>query len=283
VIGVTSPGTIEKPIRRGRSLKNKAVRSWTFSKGKKVFERTAAIIVFLALWEVLPRLGILDRTFVPPFSVVARAFVSLLASGELLKNAAVSFQRAFSGFVLAALVAIPLGFLVGWFKAFEKYVDPLLETFRTTSPLSLFPVFILILGIGEASKTAIVFWGCVWPLLLTTISGVKSADPLLIKAARVMGASRVDIFRKVILPGAYPSLFSGLRLSASVAIIMVTAAEMIGANSGLGYLMIYSQQVFNVPDLYVAIIALALLGLSTNYFLVWLEKRVHVWKQEVVV
>jgi len=145
------------------------------------------VVVFLALWELAPRLEWIDATFLPPFTTVADAFFNLFTTGEMAKHLGISLFRALTGFGLATVIAVPLGLLIGWFAKFEFYVDPLLQTFRQTSVLALFPVFILFFGIGEVSKIAIILWGTIWAILLNTISGVKNVDPLLIKSARMWG------------------------------------------------------------------------------------------------
>lgn len=243
--------------------------------------RLLAVIVFLAIWELAPRVGLADPIFVPPLDKVLASLVPIAKDGTLLKDVAISLQRAILGFGLSVIIAIPLGLLIGWFKRVERFLDPLLQFFRQTSPLALLPVFILIFHIGELSKVAIIFWGVLWPVLINTIAGVKSVDPLYIKSARSMGASPLTLFAKVILPGASPLIFSGVRLSASSAIVMLTAAEMIGANSGLGFLIYYSQQTFKVPEMYAAILMIAILGTIVNYILVAVEKRVMKWKEEI--
>jgi NitT/TauT family transport system permease protein len=139
----------------------------------------------------------------------------------------------------------------------------------------------LFFGIGEVSKVAIIFWGVLWPILLNTIVGVKNADPSLVKAARAMGASSLTMFLKVILPGAFPSIFTGVRLSATYAILMLIAAEMLGANSGLGYLLNESNMNFQIPDLYATIITFALLGLAINYLLLGIEGRITRWREDI--
>ena len=198
----------------------------------KVLQRLyslVAVFAFLALWEIAPRLHLVDPAFLPPFSSVVAAFWNLLITGELIGDILISLQRALLGFGLGLAVAIPLGLALGWFKYVQQFLEPLLQTFRQTAALALLPVFILFLGIGEASKIAIIFWSVQWPILLNTIAGVKSVDPLLIKSARAMGASPLILFLKVILPGSLPSIFTGIRLSATDAILMLIAAEMIGA------------------------------------------------------
>lgn len=252
-----------------------------FTKIYHILYSLAAIILFLLLWQLAPQLGLADKLFLPPFSDVARALWNLIISGTLFQHLLISLQRAFLGFTLGLVIAVPLGLAIGWYKGFERFIDPLLQTFRQTSALALFPVFILIFGIGEVSKVAIIFWSVQWPILLNTISGVKHVDPLLIKSARSMGTSPLTLFIKVIIPSAFPSIFTGIRLSATYAILILIAAEMLGASAGLGFLLFDSEVKFAIPDMYAAIITMSLLGLAVNYLLVKLEGRLIHWKEEI--
>lgn len=241
--------------------------------------RSLGIILFLAAWEILPQVGVLDARFLPPFSKVLRALYDTLLSGELIKNILASLQRAFLGFGLALLVAIPLGSLIGWFKKVEALLDALLQCFRQTSALALFPVFMLLFGIGETSKVAIVFWGAVWAVLMNTIVGVRNVDTLLIKSARSMGASNLQLFFKVIFPAAFPTIFVGIRLSATASILILVAAEMMGANAGIGYMVNDAEANYLIPKMYAAILTLTILGLILNYILVFIEKRINRWQE----
>jgi len=241
--------------------------------------RILAVLIFLAIWEIAPRLGLIDAIFLPPFSKVAVAFWQLIITGELFTHFRVSIVRSLLGFGLGLIVSIPLGLAIGWYKGFERFLDPLMQTFRQTSTLALFPIFILFFGIGELSKVALIFWGVQWAVLLTTISGVKTIDPLLIKAARSMSISPFFLFLKVILPASLPSIFTGVRLSATSSILILVAAEMLGANAGLGYLLFFAEANFLIPKMYAAIITMSMLGLIVNYTLVAVEKRFISWKE----
>jgi len=249
----------------------------------RIFHSALAILLFLLVWELAPRLGLADMTFLPPFSKVAVAFWRLIATGELFRHLFVSLQRTTLGFGMGIIIGVPLGLLIGWFKGFERFIDPLLQAFRQTSALALFPVFILIFGIGELSKVAIIFWSVQWPILLNTISGVKSIEPLLIKSARSMGASPWELFVKVIIPGAFPSIFTGIRLSATYSVLILIAAEMIGSNAGLGFLLYNSEIKFEIPEMYASILTMSLLGLAINYLLVVVGNRFTRWKEEIQV
>jgi NitT/TauT family transport system permease protein len=157
-------------------------------------------------------------------------------------------------------------------------LNPVLEVFRNTAALALLPVFILLLGIGETSKVSIVFFACTFPILLNTINAVRNVDPLLIKAAKSMALPSYRLFIKVILPASIPTIFTGIRMAGSSSILVLIAAEMVGAKEGLGYLINYSQQNFQIPQMYAGIITISLLGVFINYLLVSLEKKFSSWK-----
>ncbi len=240
----------------------------------------SGVILFFLLWEVLPRVGVLDAQFIPPFSAVLQAIVKLLANGELFIHMAASLQRTLLGLLLALVLAIPAGFVLGGvFPTLFRHVRPLLRLLGQINAFSLFPIFILFFGIGEIAKVSIIFWSTIWPVLFTTIAGVQQIDPLYIKSARSVGAGRLTIFTRVLLPGAAPVIFTGIRTGASHAFLMLIAAEMIGASAGLGWLVQNSSMNFVIPRLFAATIIIALLGMAINYFIYWLEENLLEWKQ----
>jgi NitT/TauT family transport system permease protein len=235
--------------------------------------RSVAIAGFLALWEVAPRVGAVEPAFLPPLSEVLATGVELTKNGQLLAHIQASLSRSLVGFALAIVYAVPLGLAIGHSRRFAVVVSPLLEAMRNTAALALLPVFILLLGIGEASKIALVVYSCSFPILLNTISGVKNVDPLLIKSARTLGLSPFQLFRKVILPAAVPTIFVGIRLAGAYSLLVLVAAEMIGAKAGLGYLIIYAQYNFQIPNMYVGILALTAIGLTFNHSLQRIERH----------
>lgn len=239
-----------------------------------------AIVAFLALWQIAPRAGLVDEVFLPPFSTVARAFVDLTASGEMWTHVSASLQRSLSGFAIALVIAVPLGIAIAWYRPVADLLNPILELFRNTAALALLPVFVLILGIGETSKVALVVYASVFPILLNTITGVRTVDPLLVKSAASLGLGPLRLFQKVILPAAIPSIFTGLRMAAASSILVLLAAEMVGARAGLGYLITAAQQNFQIPNMYAGILAISLLGLVFNGVLVTLERRFSRWRVE---
>lgn len=240
--------------------------------------KSAAIVALLLLWEIAPRAGLVDRTFLPPFSEVADAWWGLAADGQLADNARASLARSFSGFGIAVAVAVPLGLLIGWYRPVADLLGPLLEVFRNTAALALLPVFVLLLGIGETSKISIVVYACTWPILLNTVSAVRHVDPTLLKLAKSMDLSAPRLFQKVILPASVPVMFTGIRLAGAVSILVLVAAEMIGAKAGLGYLINASQYNFAIPQMYAGIITISAIGVVFNQFLVTVERRLSSWR-----
>jgi NitT/TauT family transport system permease protein len=252
------------------------------NQAKKILWSSGALVIFLLAWEILPRLGVVDPTFLPPFSVVLDALVQLFVTGEIWDDIIISLMRAGVAFIAAVIVGITLGLLMGWFRLFEAFIDPLLQTIRQIPILALYPVFILLLGIGEVSKIAIIFKGALWPILLATISGVRNVDTTLIKSARSMGVtSEKDIFRKVVLPSAIPEIMVGIRLSATTCVVVLVAAEMLGAKSGLGFMIVNSEYTFQIPKMYAGIIIITVLGLALNYGLVAIERKLFAWKEDM--
>ncbi|WP_180089694.1 ABC transporter permease [Acinetobacter sp. YH12219] len=247
-----------------------------------VFKRTIAIVTFFLLWEILPRSGVVNPAFLPPLSVVLETTWQLYQSGQLGIHFLASIKRSIIGFILALAIAIPLGLIIGWYKLVAETLNPLLELFRNTTALALMPLFILFLGIGETSKISLLVYACTWPILLNTITGVQTVDPLLIKSARTMGLKPYQLFRKVILPASIPTIFVGIRLAGAISILALVAVEMFGAKAGLGYLIIYSQFSFEIPQMFVGILVITLVGLSFNYFLIGLEKYFTAWKRNPV-
>ncbi|MFF3688076.1 ABC transporter permease [Streptomyces sp. NPDC002187] len=243
-----------------------------------VFTRTVAVLTLIAVWEAAPRLGLVDRTFLPPFSEVAVAWWQLLRDGQLGEHTWASLGRSFTGFGLAVAFAVPLGLLIGWYRPLAEFLEPLLEVFRNTAALALLPVFVLLLGIGETSKVSIVLYACTWPILLNTISAVRTVDPTLLRLARSMDLPAPRIFQKVILPASVPTVFTGIRLAGAGAILVLVAAEMVGAKAGLGYLVNASQFNFAIPEMYAGIITISAIGVAFNQLLVAIERRFTSWR-----
>ena len=235
------------------------------------------IIGFLILWEVASRLRWFNSQLLPPPTIVFGAIAEYFISGEIWPHLLASLYRGVTGFALAVL-CVPLGILIGWFKFADRLISPLVEFFRQIPALAMFPVFLVLLGLGYSSQIGMVIWAAAWPILLTSISGTRAVDPRLVKAARTLGARPIDLFTKVALPAAVPSIATGLRLGGSYAFLVLVSAEMIGANSGLGFLVLNNQYLYRIPQMYASIVILAVIGLCVNYLLIAGERSVSSWR-----
>jgi NitT/TauT family transport system permease protein len=236
------------------------------------------VVIFLAIWEIAPRNDWVNPIFLPPLSEVLQAGWTLTTDGTLADHLGASLSRSVTGFAIAAAAGILLGLLIGWYRFLADLLTPILEIFRNTAALALLPVVTLLLGIGEVAKISLVVYAALFPVLLNTLTGVRTVDPLLIRSARSLDLRPYQIFAKVVLPSAVPSIFTGLRMGAAASILVLVAAEMIGAKSGLGYLIQASQLNFRIADMYVGIIAIAALGLIANYGLLALQRRLSRWR-----
>ena len=270
--------SLDAPL-EGRSSPGTAIRRRVGATARGFVSRYGLLAGFVLLWQVSATQGWVDPAVFPPLDAIAAALWKGLASGALLDDIAISLQRSGIAFAAAVALGIPLGLLMGQIAAVERALDPILQLFRQTSALALYPVFILLLGLGEASKVFVIFWATLFPVLLATIGGVKQVDRKLVEMAQTFGAGRLTVFRRVVLPASVPAIFVGLRLSATTALLLLIAAEMIGANKGVGFQVMNAQYNFQIPLMFAAIFLLAGLGLAANLVLVLLQRRLCRWAE----
>ncbi|HEX9062685.1 MAG TPA: ABC transporter permease [Clostridia bacterium] len=238
------------------------------------------LAAFFIIWQAAPYIKLVDIQFISPPSIIL--YTAAKIPTDLFIHIATSLQRIFLGYFAAIITALPLGFLLaGWFPRVEKFFNPLFTLFSQINAFSLFPLFILFFGTKELSKFFIIFWSCLWPILFTTIHGVRNVDPLFIKSAKSMGAGNIKIFTDVILPGAAKSIFSGLSVGASRAFLMIVAAEMLASNAGLGWFINNSNQNNLVPRIYLGAVTIAVLSFVFINFIKYIEKSVVTWKEDI--
>lgn len=248
-----------------------------YQRSVSVIARYGLLVLFFAGWQIASTAGWLNAAVIPPLDKIFLALWNGVTSGVLLGDITISLQRAGLAFFAAVVVGIPLGLFMGQIRPLEQALDPILQLFRQTSALALYPIFILLLGLGETSKVFVIFWAALFPILLSTISGVKEVDGKLLEMAKTFGAGRLTLFYRVIVPASVPSIFVGLRLSATTALLLLIAAEMIGANQGIGFRVMNAQYNFQIPMMFAAIFLLAFAGLLANAVLVLLQRRLCRW------
>lgn len=238
----------------------------------------ASPLVFILAWEAASRLEVLDPRFFPPPSEVLQQMVALTTSGELIDSAIVSLKRLGIGYAVGLVPALMLGLLAGLSRWIRAAVMPLIDSTFPVPKSALAPLLLLMFGFGEASKWMLVAIGVFYPVFYNTLSGVANIDRLYLDVAHNYGArSRWQVIRTVALPGAMPTIFTGFRLGLGIAFILIVIAEMLGAQAGLGYMLVHSWALFQVTTMYSAIVTIAILGISAQILLNFIERRVVPW------
>jgi ABC-type nitrate/sulfonate/bicarbonate transport system permease component len=237
----------------------------------------ALIAVLLAGWEILARSGVLATVAFPPFSRVFDALRHLVATGQIAGLLLPSLERLFIGYLIALFFGVIFGILMGYFRPAYALLEPLTELLRPIPSPAYVPIAILFLGLGDEMKIFTIAFSCFFPILLNTYSGVRAVDVIQINTARTFGKRAGATLRKVILPAALPQIFTGMRISLAIALIMVVISEMVASVDGIGYFILNAQRSFRVPDMYAGVITLGLLGYALNALFVRLERYVLRW------
>jgi len=235
-------------------------------------------VALFVVWDLAVRLGFVKPILLPtPLDTLA-ALATGLAGGPLLIDFAVTVKRTLEAFAIAAALGVPLGVLLGSNERAYRSVEFLIDFFRSTPSSALIPLFLLIFGVSDVNKVAIAAFGALLIVLFNSAYGVMNARKQRIMAARVMGASRWQIFKDVLIWESLQPTFVGLRSAVSMALVIVIVAEMfIGSDNGLGHRIIDAQQVMNVKSMYAAILAAGVLGYTLNVLFLVIERRVVHW------
>ena len=240
----------------------------------------ASPLLLLLLWEVCARLGWIDTRFFPaPSAIFAKLFV-LTQSGELWKNLSASLMRLGWGILLGGVPALLLGIAMGMSRPIRAIIDPLIAATYPVPKSAILPLILLIFGLGEASKIVMVALGMFYPVVINTLAGVLQIETIYLDVGRNFGAGRWQVFRTIALPGAMPSIMAGVKLGVGLALILIAIAEMIGADSGLGFMIWNSWQVLTVETMYVGLLVIALLGFVFMLGLNELERWILPWKPD---
>jgi NitT/TauT family transport system permease protein len=241
---------------------------------------TLGIVAVLVAWELFARIWMNGSISVAPPSDVFHEYVRLSRNGQLWRDVKTSGQEFLLGYVLALVLGVSIGLLMGGINAVRDYLDPLVSALYATPVIGLAPLFIIWFGIGINSKIAVVFLLAILPIVINTESGIRTVDPHLVETARAFSARRSQIFLKVLLPGALPQIVTGLRLGVGRGLRGVVAGELFAAQAGLGYLIVASSQLFNPAGVFVGITALAFAGILSMVLLRRLERRLAPWRTE---
>ncbi|WP_199922305.1 ABC transporter permease [Microterricola viridarii] len=265
-----SPSTNEAPPTVAEKKKRRSERS-----GKMLALNIISVVAGIGIWWVLSLSGF--RLPTPP-QVLERA-IQLIADGTLIADAGASLGRVLAGFALGTALAIPVGFLMGWYWAARGLMEPWIQFFRTIPPLAIIPLVLVLMGIGEQPKIFVIFLAAFLSSVISTYQGVVNVDRTLINAARVLGAKDPAIFARVVVPASTPFILVGMRVGLGAAWATVVAAELIAAQVGLGYRMQSAQLYYDLPTIFVGLITIGILGLLMDRILLFAEIKLTGWQE----
>lgn len=242
--------------------------------GERLLFPLLALALFLLLWQAGALLYDNDHLLPGPAAVVL-ALLEVAKSGMLLEHILVSLYRFGAGYLLAALLALPLGMVLGWYSRLHQAFDPLIQVLRPISPVAWFPLAVLWFKIGDLPAIFIIFIASFFPMLLATIAAVRGVDHIYIRVARNFGSSEWDLLHKVIIPAAFPYITVGLHIALGVGWIHLVAGEMLGAQSGLGYFIIDARNFLRTDQVIAGMLLVGLMGLSLDRAMRWAARQVR--------
>ena len=237
----------------------------------------AFVVLVLLGWEALARGGLVSTRLFPPMSRIFEAIWAQLQQGQLDRDMLRTLIRAGLGFGLAILTMVPAGVLIGASSWLQRLFTPIIEVLRPLPTPVIIPVAALFLGVGDATKAFVIFYGCAFPVLLNTVDGVRGVHPMTVQAARSLRLTRRETLVEVVLPAALPRIMSGIRTSLALALLLGVVVEMIISSDGIGRFIVQSQDTFKVPDMFGGVIALAVCAYALNRLYLLAEGRLLRW------
>jgi ABC-type nitrate/sulfonate/bicarbonate transport system permease component len=242
-----------------------------------VLRRVFPFLVVLLIWELLVQLGPLQNRMFPSLGAIGSSVATVWVRGEYQPHTAATAGRVLTGLAAALVAGIALGFLMARIRAVELMVEPLFSATYAVPRLTLYPILILAFGTGELTRFVLIFAECLYPITISAFHGAQAVRQSLVWAARSMGTSGPMLFWRVVAPASLPSIFSGVRIAAPVGMIVGVVVEMIGANTGLGYLVMVAAASFRPAEIFAYALAIALAGFLLDRLIVAAQRRVVVW------
>ena len=235
-------------------------------------------LLLLLIWQGLLMIGYGDRRFIPAPTDIFWRFISVLATGELEQHVGATLYRTFAGFFIGAIPGIAVGLLMAMFRPVRIFFDPLIAMLFPIPKVALMPLLLLAFGFGDASKIALVATGVFFPVAVNTYAGAANIEKIYWDVAKNYGASQWIVFSRIVLFGAMPMIFAGLRIGLAVAFIVLIASEFVATKTGLGFLIWNSWQLMEVDFMFAGIVTIGLLGLAFSVAFDWIEKKSVPWK-----
>jgi NitT/TauT family transport system permease protein len=243
---------------------------------------TVAVVIFLTIWELVGNtFQLINPMFMSAPSLIFKAAVQLVTSGEIWNDLKISGIELFWGYLLSVIFGIPFGIMVGWYRRASYTFDPFINAMNATPRVALLPLVIIWLGIGVLSKVGIIFLGAVFPILINTRDGVKTTPHNLLTAARSFGASEWMLFKTVVLPSTLPFILTGLRLATGRALVGVMVGELYAATAGIGFMITVAGATFQTDKVFVGVLIFAISGVVMMEALTKIERRFDKWRVAV--
>ena len=269
--------TVPNPV-----AENATVQQLGKTRNANFFISAATVIIIIAVWALITSLGFIEPLYLPSPLAVLQKFIDLAQNGyadaTLWQHFSASIQRIFIAVILASLIAVPVGLAIGINPVARAIFDPLIEFYRPVPPLAYLPLIVIWFGIGELSKVLLIYLAVFAPIVVSTAAGVKHVDPIRIRVAQSLGATRWQIIRHVILQSALPDILTGIRIGLGAGWSTLVAAELVAATEGIGF-MIQSASQFLVTDLVIAgILIIALVAYIIEIGLRVLQKKLAPWR-----
>ncbi|MEX0629692.1 MAG: ABC transporter permease [Chloroflexota bacterium] len=238
------------------------------------------IALTLALWEFGSAIGVIDRVFFPAPTTIVAASWRLITEGEAVAGVAATMHRILLGFVIGGVSGVLLGLLMGRFRLMRLTFEPLIRFIYPIPKIAVLPLLLVIFGLGSPPIIALATLSCFFPTVINTYYGVIQTDELLVRMARNMGASEAQLLTKVILPGAMPAIFSGLRLGLGMAVLGTIAGEFVATSSGIGAQTWLYWQVYQINNMYGTLLIIVLLGFGLTTLMIWAQERFFPWASQ---
>ena len=236
------------------------------------------LLVFGA-WELASRGEVISPLFFPAPSTIIETMIRLFGTGELTANLLATIGRLLTGFLIGGMVGLSVGILMGWSAAVRQVVDPLIAAIHPVPKISIFPLIMIVFGIGALSKTLVIAVAAFFPVVINTTAGVRQISPIYFEVAQNFGANPWQVLRYVILPGSSPMILAGVRLALNISLSITTAVELLMAHNGLGAMIWLSWQTLRIEELYAAIFCLAVIGTAIRLTVIFMARRLVPWQE----
>ena len=261
--------------------------------------RYLPIFLLLAAWQLAFEIELVPESLLPPFSAVVHRWLEFLVDGEVVEasaslaawsqrflvstivvNAASSMWRGLAGFGLSIIIGVSLGISMAWFPKIRHFFEPLVMISYPIPKPALIPIFIIWLGLGHISKIAVIFAGCIIPIVISAFNGARGVDRYLIWSARNMGTSEGKMLWRIVIPAAMPDILSGIRMSLAISFILLVSSEMLAAKSGLGFLIFFLGESGEYSGMFAAVMTITIMGFTADRLYLAIMRRILIWRED---